>query len=143
MWLVRSMYNAYTDHDPVDFAGAGAVLAQLGEHYAGRTDSDEAAALEEYGLLSVDMQGSDDVVSIFEGVLTWLQATPTATGQMLLRAWSDCLRSEEHTSELPSLMRISYAVFCLKKQQKQTNTNTTIEHKKTQNYLYISTVTRQ
>src|SRR3546814_880403 len=29
MWLVRSMYNAYTDHDPVDFAGAGAVLAQL------------------------------------------------------------------------------------------------------------------
>src|SRR3546814_2537833 len=26
-------------------------------------------------------------------------------------------RSEEHTSELPSLMRISYAVFCLKKKQ--------------------------
>src|SRR3546814_9942553 len=25
------------------------------------------------------------------------------------------MRSEEHTSELPSLMRISYAVFCLKK----------------------------
>src|SRR3546814_6677835 len=30
-------------------------------------------------------------------------------------------RSEEHTSELQSLMRISYAVFCLKK-QKHTNT---------------------
>src|SRR3546814_1160680 len=28
---------------------------------------------------------------------------------------SDVLRSEEHTSELQSLMRISYAVFCLKK----------------------------
>src|SRR3546814_8233311 len=28
------------------------------------------------------------------------------------------LRSEEHTSELQSLMRISYAVFCLKKQKK-------------------------
>src|SRR3546814_9277769 len=28
-------------------------------------------------------------------------------------------RSEEHTSELPSLMRISYAVFCLKKKNKQ------------------------
>src|SRR3546814_3760861 len=26
-----------------------------------------------------------------------------------------CVRSEEHTSELQSLMRISYAVFCLKK----------------------------
>src|SRR3546814_6637314 len=28
-----------------------------------------------------------------------------------------CARSEEHTSELQSLMRISYAVFCLKKQK--------------------------
>src|SRR3546814_8453836 len=31
-------------------------------------------------------------------------------------------RSEEHTSELQSLMRISYAVFCLKKKQKIENT---------------------
>src|SRR3546814_10047251 len=36
-------------------------------------------------------------------------------------------RSEEHTSELPSLMRISYAVFCLKKQ--------TTTHDKTAVYL--------
>src|SRR3546814_1488521 len=31
-------------------------------------------------------------------------------------------RSEEHTSELQSLMRISYAVFCLKTKKKQQNT---------------------
>src|SRR3546814_3698149 len=31
-------------------------------------------------------------------------------------------RSEEHTSELQSLMRISYAVFCLKKKKKNNNT---------------------
>src|SRR3546814_8855826 len=31
-------------------------------------------------------------------------------------------RSEEHTSELQSLMRISYAVFCLKKKKKSTYT---------------------
>src|SRR3546814_5305098 len=31
-------------------------------------------------------------------------------------------RSEEHTSELQSLMRISYAVFCLKKKNKTNNT---------------------
>src|SRR3546814_1314535 len=31
-------------------------------------------------------------------------------------------RSEEHTSELQSLMRISYAVFCLKKKKKKTDT---------------------
>src|SRR3546814_7754802 len=36
------------------------------------------------------------------------------------------IRSEEHTSELQSLMRLSYAVFCLKKKQKrQTNTSNT------------------
>src|SRR3546814_4918342 len=31
------------------------------------------------------------------------------------KAWMAHCRSEEHTSELQSLMRISYAVFCLKK----------------------------
>src|SRR3546814_5750552 len=31
------------------------------------------------------------------------------------------MRSEEHTSELQSLMRISYAVFCLKKKRKKQN----------------------
>src|SRR3546814_6232354 len=31
-----------------------------------------------------------------------------------------CHRSEEHTSELQSLMRISYAFFCFKKKKKQT-----------------------
>src|SRR3546814_1792671 len=36
------------------------------------------------------------------------------------------IRSEEHTSELQSLMRISYAVFCLKK--KTQNTNNTDRH---------------
>src|SRR3546814_1795311 len=34
-------------------------------------------------------------------------------------------RSEEHTSELQSLMRISYAVFCLKKKKQHHNTTTT------------------
>src|SRR3546814_3603341 len=35
--------------------------------------------------------------------------------QLLSAAGERTLRSEEHTSELQSLMRISYAVFCLKK----------------------------
>src|SRR3546814_6294330 len=41
------------------------------------------------------------------------------------------LRSEEHTSELQSLMRISYAVFCLKKKKKTTRINNS--NKTTQN----------
>src|SRR3546814_9760071 len=36
------------------------------------------------------------------------------------------IRSEEHTSELQSLMRISYAVFCLKKKHNRNRTNRTI-----------------
>src|SRR3546814_6827428 len=36
------------------------------------------------------------------------------------------IRSEEHTSELQSLMRISYAVFCLKKKTKYSINNTSL-----------------
>src|SRR3546814_10751617 len=43
-------------------------------------------------------------------------AHPAVLAAFDLRA---VLRSEEHTSELQSLMRISYAVFCLKKKKKQ------------------------
>src|SRR3546814_6869650 len=46
-----------------------------------------------------------------------------------MRNWSSDVgatssRSEEHTSELQSLMRISYAVFCLKKKNIHTTNNT-------------------
>src|SRR3546814_6284217 len=40
-------------------------------------------------------------------------------------------RSEEHTSELQSLMRISYAVFCLKKKKKKQKNNKMKQHKTT------------
>src|SRR3546814_2179186 len=51
-------------------------------------------------------------------------------------------RSEEHTSELQSLMRISYAVFCLKKKIKnsRTQSNTTSQHTHTNEY-HIDTTT--
>src|SRR3546814_4210387 len=38
-------------------------------------------------------------------------------------------RSEEHTSELQSLMRISYAVFCLKKNNTKRMRTTTVSHR--------------
>src|SRR3546814_2534901 len=38
------------------------------------------------------------------------------------------VRSEEHTSELQSLMRISYAVFCLKKKQQETANTKSSKH---------------
>src|SRR3546814_5165077 len=67
--------------------------------------------------------------------MVWLQQNIELTS--LNRAGNGCLhdqigieftdigRSEEHTSELQSLMRISYAVFCLKKQKKVNNTHHT------------------
>src|SRR3546814_7857395 len=59
------------------------------------------------------------------GPQTWDIAIETANGSLLLSEGGNTLRldgevqikarSEEHTSALQSLMRISYAVFCLKK----------------------------
>src|SRR3546814_6129282 len=45
----------------------------------------------------------------------WIRGVPTGGDGVGVRAF----RSEEHTSELQSLMRISYAVFCLKKKKTQ------------------------
>src|SRR3546814_8203418 len=62
-------------------------------------------------------------------------AAPEATSSKTsstLASGSALARSEEHTSELQSLMRISYAVFCLKKKNKTyirtTTTQNTIIH---------------
>src|SRR3546814_9436289 len=56
------------------------------------------------GLVAEDHQHREHVVTLFE----WLPAGGFSV---------DIGRSEEHTSELQSLMRISYAVFCLKKKK--------------------------
>src|SRR3546814_2287338 len=47
--------------------------------------------------------------------------SPSETGSHSANCGA-CSRSEEHTSELQSLMRNSYAVFCLKKKKQQNNT---------------------
>src|SRR3546814_5820766 len=51
------------------------------------------------------------------GERTGGKVDPFATVEIDRLATSDHARSEEHTSELQSLMRISYAVFCLKKKK--------------------------
>src|SRR3546814_4452134 len=52
--------------------------------------------------------------------------------QLRRRGAADRKRSEEHTSELQSLMRISYAVFCLKK--KKTTKNSTKQSQQDRTY---------
>src|SRR3546814_7354515 len=52
-------------------------------------------------------------------------------------------RSEEHTSELQSLMRISYAVFCLKKKKhKQPQHNNALNKRTTEIVQYIIRITQ-
>src|SRR3546814_12559904 len=70
-------------------------------------------------------------MSMTEGTLTeWLVADGAdvkegdpiyslETGKSVQEIAAPASRSEEHTSELQSLMRISYAVFCLKKKKKK------------------------
>src|SRR3546814_10020015 len=50
-----------------------------------------------------------------------------AKGKAIGECW-DNRRSEEHTSELQSLMRISYAVFCLKKKKKDSDVQHAEQH---------------
>src|SRR3546814_5849100 len=66
-------------------------------------------------------------------VLTIYSNRPPVRGRM--RRWPNACaqerwtrRSEEHTSELQSLMRISYAVFCLKKKINTNNIQETVEN---------------
>src|SRR3546814_2851164 len=85
-----------------------------------------------WGLGEMVVQGSvnPDKYMVFKPLLQTDGACPiiekTRGGKALKMVYAEGgsrrTRSEEHTSELQSLMRISYAVFCLKKQNTQTKT---------------------
>src|SRR3546814_7334861 len=69
------------------------------------TNGEVVAALQKNGMLTVP--AGDNVVRLLPPLVIEPQHVDEAIG----------IRSEEHTSELQSLMRISYAVFCLKKKK--------------------------
>src|SRR3546814_3327513 len=58
------------------------------------------------------------------------------------KALEEAIRSEEHTSELQSLMRISYAVFCLKKKKRQALKNNRTQNTSNINSLFNSNHTQ-
>src|SRR3546814_2493324 len=60
----------------------------------------------------------DEAYHIAEGLRQQFAASPIACQGTSMTI---SVRSEEHTSELQSLMRISYAIFCLKKKKKKHN----------------------
>src|SRR3546814_226222 len=70
----------------------------------------------------VNRKGAREIVEIPLHRCAGLQPALRAAGREIVRQRRGVgNRSEEHTSELQSLMRISYAVFCLKKTQQPTN----------------------
>src|SRR3546814_8928990 len=91
----------YKDTD--DHKGTGAH-----KHYDGpQSVADLSKVLWEDTTFDNDMK--DDISWIDTSTQTWVRVYSKANFQ------GRTVRSEEHTSELQSLMRISYAVFCLKK----------------------------
>src|SRR3546814_9079116 len=69
--------------------------------------SQQLGILRRAGLVSTRKEGASVIYSLTDPILAELLAVAK-------RLLISSLRSEEHTSELQSLMRISYAVFCLK-----------------------------
>src|SRR3546814_8726172 len=99
--------------------------------------SSDLTALDECGNLPAS--GADDAVVATDGFISLTLTSEIEEGTEIITRKADgslCVnertsdsfkrfRSEEHTSELQSLMRISYAVFCLKK---KTNKKPSIRH---------------
>src|SRR3546814_4791792 len=79
--------------------------------------------------LSPDRKASTNLtISILNAFVRALRSTETKPTAGIM------LRSEEHTSELQSLMRISYAVFCLKKKTKHNRPTTNPHYNTTHNH---------
>src|SRR3546814_1541019 len=100
----------------------GGTVQGIGQALLERTVYDGEGQLLTGSLMDYCLPRADDVPAI---ELTLVEDTPCATNPMGVKGAGEAgaigacpaVRSEEHTSELQSLMRISYAVFCLKKKK--------------------------
>src|SRR3546814_3334271 len=106
--LVAGHFGGAADHDPV----FGTVMVHLQRQAGARLDRDV-----------LDLEATTHVHRVIGTPRAIDLAVVLGFGATLGVEGVDHLfhaldRSEEHTSELPSLMRISYAVFCLKKTNK-------------------------
>src|SRR3546814_4993415 len=98
---MRSMRGRASEQTPIGFAGRG------GPDFARH---DRAKGVAGFGrITAVAPAKAGAAVVLRSGAGISLQRPPPSRGRRV--------RSEEHTSELQSLMRISYAVLCLKKKK--------------------------
>src|SRR3546814_4898376 len=109
--------SASTTEAPVvlEHAGAGTDGDQYADSTAIVLDVDSILVADRYRKDLGDLSDLKQSI-VYIGILNPITVTEYYGGYKLL-AGERRLRSEEHTSELQSLMRISYAVFCLKKKK--------------------------
>src|SRR3546814_4457909 len=103
-------------------AHAGAVSAPVVHRCCGQPGAQacgQVVGIQSWRALAPDWPMSGQRRGVIRRLATWATATASRCAARAGRR-PRSTRSEEHTSELQSLMRISYAVFCLKK---KTNTN--------------------
>src|SRR3546814_6144109 len=113
--------HAHTDDGNLHHVGIGAQLLEVELRLVATQHANGALQL---GL--ADREGQIGAPGLGRDVLHDHVDVDRRLGQGAENLRGDAGRSEEHTSELQSLMRISYAVFCLKQQKTvQLNTYTT------------------
>src|SRR3546814_9056273 len=98
-----------------------AIRARLASELRDLTDEDRSVALSLCALVAQDADLRAPIQEMMRRRIAKVLETSTQPRGALLAFLAIeglmALRSEEHTSELQSLMRISYAVFCLKKKK--------------------------
>src|SRR3546814_8766695 len=104
--LFRAVYGSDRDDDEWE-----------GREQVGLGDGRSQAFAEDTAELASHLRGRRNLVPIVTAL--------AAVVCFVAIVWYAYSRSEEHTSELQSLMRISYAVFCLKKKKQTQITNYT------------------
>src|SRR3546814_9460603 len=103
-----------------DWSSDVAALSRHGDHVAQHSH----AALQFESNLTIladneDLHRHDSSAILFGHPFAIGSTGDTVHPRLVVQIPAHRLRSEEHTSELQSLMRISYAVLCLKKKKKQ------------------------
>src|SRR3546814_9834805 len=91
-----------------------------------------SSALAMLGLVNREGVVTTAAYGVTQQLWTYVQMPAMALGAAV-----SAMRSEEHTSELQSLMRISYAVFCMTK-KKNTTTYPATKKSSAQDHLYTS-----
>src|SRR3546814_2508308 len=122
------MTSIYRDAMSRDF-GAKVITDECGSKRLVALDASPLPSLDQYRYQVRKALGQDEIDRVRWGPTRHRRRNAqyrgkfsSAVSNVYERVEADayyCERSEEHTSELQSLMRISYAVFCLKKKKKK------------------------